>query len=131
VTSRPAPTVWIVDDDLGFVWWLGEIFAEAGCRTLPALSAEDAISLMKKLKAGMDVVVVNPELPGIRGMLQTLSRGNPHLRVVTIGASGELEKKFTVGGRLPRPTAFEPISRPEWLQNVRRLLREIQANTAV
>jgi hypothetical protein len=26
------PTVLIVDGDLGFIWWLGDVFAEAGCR---------------------------------------------------------------------------------------------------
>jgi len=48
VTRPPAMTVWIVDDDLGFVWWLGDIFSEVGCRALPALSCKDAVALMNE-----------------------------------------------------------------------------------
>src|SRR5579864_7603483 len=44
-----AMTVLIVDDDLGFVWWLGDIFNEAGARCVPALSCGAAMVLTKRL----------------------------------------------------------------------------------
>src|SRR5260370_28299368 len=66
VTRPPAMTVWIVDSDLGFVWWVGDIFREVGCRALPALSCKDAVALMKELGIEPDLIVLNPNLPGCR-----------------------------------------------------------------
>jgi DNA-binding NtrC family response regulator len=133
VTPSPAATtVWIVDNDLGFVWWLGEVFTEAGCRTLPALSCEQALALIKNLGVGIDLLVVNPQLPGVVKMLQSLSRAHPNLKVVTIGkASAVLPAALRPQASLERPSASDSISRPEWLKRVRKLLKEMAAAAAV
>jgi DNA-binding NtrC family response regulator len=133
VSSSPAATtVWIVDNDLGFVWWLGEVFTEAGCRTLPALSCEQALTLIKSLDVGVDLLVVNPQLPGIVKMLQILSRAHPNLKIVTIGnASAALPAALRPQASLKRPSASDPISRPEWLKKVRKLLKEVASAAAV
>ena len=131
--NRPAAalTVWIVDDDLGFVWWLGEMFTAVGCRALPALSTEQAALLMKKLELGIDLLVVNPDLPGVSGMLQNLRRVNRNLKIVVIGkASQALTAAIHPQANLERPSGSEPISRPEWLKKVRRLLRQVKAAAA-
>ena len=44
-----GPTVLIVDKDLGFLWWLGEIFSEAGYDVAPALDCKQAFSLTTEL----------------------------------------------------------------------------------
>ena len=130
--SPAATTVWIVDNDLGFVWWLGEIFTEAGCRTLPALSCEQALALIKSLDVGVDLLVVNPQLPGIVKMLQILSRAHPNLKIVAIGkASAVLPAALRPQASLERPSASESISRSEWLKKVRKLLKEVASAAAV
>jgi len=133
VTPSPAATtVWIVDNDLGFVWWLGEVFTEAGCRTLPALSCEQALALMKSLDVGIDLLVVNPQLPGIIKMLQILSRAQPNLKIVAIGnASAVLHAALRPQAGLERPSASDSISRSEWIKKVRKLLREVASAAAV
>jgi DNA-binding NtrC family response regulator len=133
VTQSPAPTtVWIVDDDLGFVWWLGEIFTDAGCRAVPALSCVQAISLLQMLNVGIDLLVVNPRLPGISGMLQVLSRANRSLKIVVIGrAFPTAPAAIHPQANLERPSGSDSISRAEWLKKVRRLLKEVAAAAAV
>jgi len=133
VTEAPVPTtVWIVDDDLGFVWWLGEIFTEAGSRALPALSCEQAISLMQKLSVGIDLLVLNPRLPGAMRMVQILSSASPNFKTVLIGkASPALTTAIHPRAHLERPSSSDTISRPEWLKKVRKLLTEVAAATAV
>jgi DNA-binding NtrC family response regulator len=133
VTPWPAATtVWIVDNDLGFVWWLGEVFTEVGCRTLPALSCEQALALIRSLGVGIDLLVVNPQLPGVVKMLQSLSRSHPNLKIVAIGkASAVLPADFRPHASLERPSASDSISRPEWLKKVRKLLKEVAATAAV
>ena len=127
MSPQPAPTVWIVDDDLGFVWWLGEVFIEAGCHTLPALSATEALALMKRLQVSIDIVVVNPALAGVDRMLRSLKRANPGLKIIIIGPGTLTSATMRVHGTLIRPSAFEPLPRPEWLDKVRVLLREVKA----
>ena len=101
VTRPPAPTVWLVDDDLGFVYWLGSIFTEAGCRALPALSCREAVALMKRLGIEPDLIVLNPHLPGVDRMLQGRVR---HPKIVTIGAPPEaLATSIPIHARLERP----------------------------
>ena len=129
MTQPPgATTVWIVDEDLGFVWWLGEIFTEAGCRTLPALSCEQAVSLIKKLNLRIDVLVLNPQLPGVIGMLQIFRRMHPNFEIVTIGeTSPALTAAIRPKAKLERPSGSDSISRLEWLKKVRKLLKEVAA----
>jgi DNA-binding NtrC family response regulator len=133
VTPSPAATtVWIVDNDLGFVWWLGEVFTEAGCRTLPALSCEQALALIKSLNVGIDLLVVNPQLPGVIKMLEILSRAHPNFKIVAIGnASAALPADLRPQASLERPSASDSISRPDWLKKVRRLLKEVAAAAVV
>ena len=110
--SPAATTVWIVDNDLGFVWWLGEVFTEAGCRTLPALSCEQALALIKSLNVRIDLLVVNPQLPGVVKMLQLLSRAHPNLKIVAIGnASVAIPAALRPQASLVRPSPSESISR--------------------
>lgn len=133
MTESLAPTtVWIVDDDLGFVWWLGEIFTEAGCRALPALSCEQAVSLIKKLNVGIDLLVLNPQLPGVIRMLKTLNSAYANFKIVAIGkASPALIAAIHPQATLERPSTSDSISRPEWLKKIRKLLRDVAAAAAV
>ena len=127
-----STTVWIVDDDLGFVWWLGELFTEAGCHTLPALSCEQAVSLAKTLAVGIDLLVLNPQLSGAIKMLQILSSAHPNLRIVLIGkAPAAFTEAFHPRATLARPSGSDLISRPEWLKNVRKRLKDLASSAAV
>jgi hypothetical protein len=128
VTRPPEPTVWIVDDDLGFVCWLGDIFTEAGFRALPALNCLEGVALVKRMGIEPDLILLNPHLPGVARMLQGRMRAKRHAKIVTIGAPPKaLAASFRVHATLERPFGSEPPSRSEWLEKVRKLLRELQA----
>ena len=130
--SPAATTVWIVDNDLGYVWWLGEVFTEAGCRTLPSLSCEQALALFKRLNVGIDLLVVNPQLPDVVKMLRLLSRAHPNLKIVAIGnAFAAIPADLRPQASLERPSPSDPISRAEWIKKVRRLLKEVASAAAV
>lgn len=132
MTPRAPTTVWIVDDDLGFVWWLGEIFTEAGCRALPALSCEQAVSLMKQLDVGIDLLVLNPQLPGVIRMLQMLRGADANFKVVAIGKIPPvLATAIHPQANLERPSSSDSISRLEWLTKVRKLLKVVAAAATV
>lgn len=67
-----TPSVMIIDDNLGFVWWLGEILLKAGCTVVPALNCEDAVALSKQTGVKIDLVFINPMLEGAEHIMEKL-----------------------------------------------------------
>ena len=127
--------VLIIDQDLGFLMWLGELFTELGCQTVPALHCRHALELAQRLEVPISTLVVNPDLPGAAKTIKTLVASNPNARVVLIRDAGAAPK--STGARAPteaaaptivpqlilaRPAPGEPISRPVWLAKVRKVL---------
>ena len=81
---RRTPVVLIVDRDLGFVWWLGEILNSAGCHAVPALNCREALTLANEMKLDVDVLFVNPKLWGVSALTRSLSRANRSVKIVDI-----------------------------------------------
>jgi hypothetical protein len=125
--SSGFPLVLIVDDDLGFVMWLGEVFNELGCQPVPALHCREALELAEHLKLPITSVVINPGLPGAAPMLQALLVANPGLWVVLIRNPAVQALDIQARAILDRPSPWEPISRSEWLAKVRRVLFQASA----
>jgi ActR/RegA family two-component response regulator len=126
-TGSPT-TVLILDDDVAFVFWLGEIFTESGYQAFPALHSRQAVSLAKKLARQVDVLVVNPKLRGAQHTLEVLAAAQPNLRVLLIhdrsSGAPPADSKHPV---LERPAAWESISKPEWMIRVRKALMRAAA----
>ena len=123
-----SPTALIVDDDVAFILWLGEMFNESGYRAFPALHCQEALTLAKKFALRVDVLVVNPALPGAKRAMRVLAGAQPSLRVLLIrdgSKSGPVEE--STHPTLERPSAWEPISRPQWVIKIRRLLMRASA----
>jgi hypothetical protein len=123
-----ARVVMIVDNDLGFVCWLDEIFSEAGCQVVPGLSCQRALSITKRLNLQVDVTVVKPDLEGVSQMIQALRSAHKSLKIVAI-RSHETHDDGAIyaAAAVERPSGWRPVSRHEWNENVWRVLREIHA----
>jgi DNA-binding NtrC family response regulator len=118
-----APTALIVDDDVGFLLWLGEMLTETGYQTIPALQCRQALTLVKKLALRIDVLVVNPELRGAARAMKVLASEHPRLRVVLIrDPSSPGTVMDSNHATFERPSAWEPISRPQWITKIRKVL---------
>lgn len=123
----PSKTVLIVDDDLGFVFWLGEIFTGLGWNAVPALNCRRAISLADMLDLNTDLIVVNPALRGVPELLRKLSRVRRPKVVVIGGGDVEKKRRFHPDATLDRPEVASGISRTEWTKRIQQMLREIGA----
>lgn len=124
------PAALIVDDDVAFLLWLGEMFAENGYQSYPALNFRQALALTNKLALEIDVLVVNPKLRGAARAMEALSRGRPNLRVILIGdpaAQDDAEAPNSTYPTLSRPSAWEPIVREQWIAQIRRVLMRAAA----
>jgi hypothetical protein len=130
VTALPCgATVLIVDNDFGFVFWIGEIFTAVGCQAVPTLDCTEAISITRELNLKIDLVVVNPQLPGVTAMMRTLQ--GPNLKTIAIrDRRVQAIRTFPADAILERPSGREPISREKWLDRVRTILRGIHVRGA-
>ena len=82
--------------------------------------------MTKSLNMRIDLLVLNPQLPGVIGMLQILSSGNTNFKVVAIGkASLVLATAIHPQANLERPSSSDSISRLEWVKKIRELLKEV------
>jgi len=123
-----APTLLIVDSDVGFLWWLGEIFAEAGYQVVPALNCSQALAAVKRFHLQIDLLVVNPALTGVLRLVTALERPDRDLKIVLIreGPIGLKYPGFRYDATLTRPSGWEPISRTDWLRKLRVLLKQLE-----
>ena len=121
--TRGNPVVLVVDDDLGLVCWLGQIFSEVDCRVVPALNCRQAVSLTAKLNVRVDVIVVNPELERVPEMIQKLSFRRTVKVVALRNHDGRDGAAIGADSRLERPSAEQPLLHEEWLERARGVLR--------
>ena len=126
-------TVLIIDDDLGFVLWLGQVFHEMGYHPIPALNARQAGRLTKELDLKIAVVVVNSQLPGVGRLIDALSHANSApLKIILIR---DPDASATISIRahaiLDRPSGWEPVSQNVWLRRLYRVLKQTEETDAI
>lgn len=128
--SSGPPTALIVDEDVGFIWWLGEILNEVGYQAVPALSAKQAVALFAETKFVADLVVVSPGLPGVSALLETLSRSRTPAVVLIENRNADSIPGIRPIASLVRPSGWEPVSRVEWLRTMRRVVQQLDNRAA-
>jgi hypothetical protein len=114
--SRPA--ILVVDEDLGFIFWLGEIAEEIGCTCIPALNCWDAISFIRTFDLEIDLLIVNLTLAGVAEMIQTLTREQCPFQIVS---SAQKMPNF-----LLERADQEPVARKNWIQLIKCTLGQIE-----
>ncbi len=111
---RPA-IVLIIDDDFGFVTWLGVTLATNGYATIPATSLSAAQQLLDELGVTPDLVVMNLELTGTIELIEALRRANLDLKVIAI-------EDTTPPARPIEVDRMHARSEADWLMTVERIL---------
>ena len=131
MTEPPgAPTILIVDEDVGFLWWLGELFNDLGYRSLPALSSPQAISLLSASFKSIDLLIIDPRLTGASHLIQVLSETRA-VKVVLIQGPEPYEiRGIQAAASVERPFGRATVSRAEWRQKLQRLLLKVGIRAA-
>jgi CheY-like chemotaxis protein len=110
--QSPAQIILIVDDDLGFVMWLGHSLAAAGYLTLPLTSAPESLRIIAELElAAIGLAIVNPAALGMAHLIDTLRSRQGYLRVIATEPSS-------------RSTIDLNAAEAEWVTKVRRILEK-------
>jgi CheY-like chemotaxis protein len=82
--SQEGVTILIVDNDLGFVYWLGCTLSAAGYLALPAFKCEDATDLVNRLNIGVDLLVVDTSMPGATELVEALEGAHHQFKVIAV-----------------------------------------------
>ena len=113
------PTVLMVDDELGFLLWLGTVFGEAGYRAVPAKTVSDAARMARVFPP--DVLLINPELLGAGKLISTLRAHNPNLKVIALAEPAEqLENVIAIR----KPIEITAKTGDQWLNTIESVLGE-------
>lgn len=120
-------TALIIDDDLGFVWWLGSVLTDLGCHSLPALNCAQALEFVATFQLSVDLLIVQPGLSGITELIKSLDK--PELRIVAILENDSKLAPTHAGmpydASIVRPRGGQPLTRREWDETLRTLLNSL------
>ena len=118
------PTILLVDDDLGFVVWLGQTLASNGYLTVPAAGGQQAKQVMEELGIKICLAIVNLALPGVSDLVEMLQQRDPSIKVIAIRVTGSGITPTT------KIDAAHSRSQSGWLGMVRQILGNGRAANA-
>jgi DNA-binding NtrC family response regulator len=118
-----TPVVLIVDDALGFIVWLQFTLAAGGYVGVPARSTQDAMRLIEEWWISVYLVIVNPALPGIVGIVETLQKKDSAVKVIAIQDTGAAATTIKVDATHSR-------SHDDWIATVRQVLGNTKVSSA-
>ena len=117
-------TVLIVDDDLGFAFWLGQTLDRAGYETWPARSVTAAKALLAEVKLAVDLLVITASLPRAPSFASQLGRTKSDFKVIAVYPElGDEVEAFPKASAVHRkPQTIDTAAKLEWVQLVKGVL---------
>jgi len=121
-------TVLIVDADLGFVFWLGQALDVAGCSAFPARSVPDARALLAECKLAVDVLILDPVLPGASDFVMALRHDRENIKVLAVSDGGAITGfRLDADATCDKPADVSEQGRLERTKMLQRMLFEVRA----
>lgn len=117
-------TVLIVDDDLGFAFWLGQALDRAGYETWPARSVTAAKSLLKEVRLAVDLLVITASLPRAVAFANYLGGTNANFKVIAVyeDLSAGIKPFPKASALHQKPQIIDTAAKLEWIQLVTGVL---------
>jgi len=122
--AEMVKSVLIVDEDLGFVFWLGRLLNDAGFQVWPARSSADAAELLRELNTDIDLLIINPNSRGAQDFIEERRRAGSVKTIAIQTPDEETASLPGIDADLVKPRQPDELSEFEWVTLVRRLLRE-------
>jgi DNA-binding NtrC family response regulator len=121
---KHVKTVLIVDDDLGFAFWLGQTLDRAGYETWPARSVSAAKALLAEVKLAVDLLVITASLPRAPSFASQLGRTKSDFKVIAVYPElGDAVGAFPKASAVHRkPQTIDSAAKLEWVQLVKGIL---------
>jgi hypothetical protein len=110
----------LVENDLGFIFWLGGALVAGDYQPWPACDISDATELIEKAGVPIDLLIIDPSLPGVSKLVAFLRRSQPDLKVIALGEEGKTKLTcINAWHRKPGPTQEPAKEEEEWIEAVR------------
>ena len=87
-------TILVVDNDLGFIFWLGQALRQGGYEVLPARTVADARTLISQFLPDLDLLIINFALPEAPEFVRTLRRGQGQVKVIALARETEPSAEY-------------------------------------
>jgi hypothetical protein len=123
-SGERVKTILVVDNDLGFLYWLGCTLCAAGYMALPAKNSQSASELLSRLNVGIQLLVVNSAMRGARTFVEALRRSQRNLKVIALIGGGE-ERVAPFSGAdasQHKRSGRGEFSEMEWLETIEGVL---------
>jgi hypothetical protein len=110
-------TILIVDRDLGFVFWLGQILDAVGYVAVPAKGVADAAEIVVKLRLPVDVLIAPLAEHGLHEFVEKLRFSSPDLQVVALANEEDPAAAMAPPGSVwkRKPRHRDEAAKSEWL----------------
>jgi DNA-binding response OmpR family regulator len=121
--SGSTKNILIVENDLGFIFWLGGALVSSGYQPWPACSVSDATELIEKAALQIDLLIVDPSVPGLSKLIAILRRSQAELKLIALGA--QVKTKLPgINAWIQKPGATQEPAKQEqeWLEAVKDVL---------
>lgn len=123
-TGRRPRTILIIDEDLGFLMYLGGVLCKAGYQAWPARNRREAQRLVEELGIDVDLVIA-PSGMHTRTLTDALRHhGKAPKLIATEEAirTGRLRRACGVAPVIRKPLPEEAIQEAEWVEAIRAVL---------
>jgi hypothetical protein len=108
----------IVDNDLGFVFWLGAVLIATDYQPWPACSPSDAISLLSRRPlVRLDLLIVNASLPGASKLITQVRRTQVRLKVMALGPPDKTLPGINVWRQ--KPGRCDGSAKQDWVRAIK------------
>lgn len=123
--SEGKPTTLIVDEDLGFTFWLGQALDATGWRALPAQNVTAAYDLVRVHRLHVEVLVIDPFGRNAFALVAYLRKIQPFLTVVA-AIPEDWDRSWPplpeFDAAIRKPLHFTSAAKMEWVDLIQNLL---------
>jgi DNA-binding NtrC family response regulator len=126
-------TVLIIDPDLGFVFWLGQILLSNGYDAFPAKGVPEANTLLGELGVEVHLLIINSSLAGAPNLVDELRRSTADLKVLVVAgdAASHIRQIPSPDAILRKPLHTDRVASSVWLRSVEELFARATLHRAV
>jgi hypothetical protein len=116
-------TIFIIEPDLGFILWLGRVLDNKGYRALPAKSVSDGAFLIDQFRPEIDVLIVNPSLPGVCAFIDRVRRSHGAKVIAVCEDTGAVIPEGVIATKT-KGSAVDENADLEWLDLIKAVLAD-------
>jgi DNA-binding NtrC family response regulator len=119
-------TVFVIDNDLGFLLWLGSALHQAGYNVLPSNGIREATKIIRELKTVVDWVIIDISLDGAAALIDFLRSFNRRIGVLVLLGESEFRslRAYDEYASIPKPGRIRGFAGFSWLETVKQFITD-------